>query len=78
MSKSGTDATPIPRIPAIRVHPALSADPEISLTPRFSGVLRVERANVNRFNGFCAAISAALDKARTRPRDPGCLPDVTS
>jgi hypothetical protein len=33
----------------------------------FSGVLRAERANVNRFNGFRAAVSATLDKAAMRP-----------
>jgi hypothetical protein len=33
----------------------------------FSGVLRAERAKVNRFNGFRAAVSAALDKAGMRP-----------
>jgi hypothetical protein len=30
-------------------------------------VLRAERAKVNRFNGFRAAVSAALDKAGMRP-----------
>jgi len=39
----------------------------LSSTPRFSGVLRAERANVNRFNGFHPAVSAALDKAAMRP-----------
>jgi len=38
-----------------------------SLAPCFSGVLRAEGANVNRFNGFRAAISAALDMAGMRP-----------
>ena len=46
--------------------PALSASPQISLTPCFSGVLRAERANVNRFNGFRAPVSATLDKAGMR------------
>ena len=46
---------------------ALSASPQISLKPCFSGVLRAERANVNRFNGFRAAVSATLDKAGMRP-----------
>jgi len=45
---------------------ALPASPQIS-TPCFSGVLRAERANVNRFNGFHAAVSATLDKAAMRP-----------
>jgi hypothetical protein len=30
-------------------------------------VLRAKRANVNRFNGFRTAVSAALDKAEMRP-----------
>jgi len=30
-------------------------------------VLRAERAKVNRFNGFRAAVSATLDKAAMRP-----------
>jgi hypothetical protein len=30
-------------------------------------VLHAERANVNRFNGFRAAVPAALDKAEMRP-----------
>jgi hypothetical protein len=46
--------------------PPLSTSPQISLTPCFSGVLRAERAKVNRFNGFRAAVSATLDKAAMR------------
>jgi hypothetical protein len=45
---------------------ASSASPEIS-TPCFSGVLRAERAKVNRFNGFRPAVSAALDNAGMHP-----------
>jgi hypothetical protein len=47
--------------------PPLSTSPQISLTPCFSGVLRAERAKVNRFNGFRAAVSATLDQAAMRP-----------
>jgi hypothetical protein len=36
-------------------------------------VLRAERANANRFNGFSAAVSATLDKAAMRPREPAGL-----
>jgi len=36
----------------------------------FSGVLRAERAKVDRFNGFRAAVSATLDKAAMRPSQP--------
>jgi len=47
---------------------ALSSSPQISLTPCFSGVLRAQRPNVNRFNGFRATVSAPpLDKAAVRP-----------
>jgi len=46
----------------------------LSSTPCFSGVLRAEPANVNRFDGFRAAASAALDKAAMRPGEgaPNC------
>ena len=42
----------------------------LSSTPCFSGVLRAEQANVNRFNGLRAAVSATLDQAAMRPSFP--------